>query len=124
MLYINELIDTYQSGIILGIKRLENSVTYWKRVENRVGGWLEDRFLLINVAKALYIDGCWIIYCLLIGCFLMIILQNLLQPQLPKYPSFTYAMLSRHIFLCICYRVLLSVSSEFGPGLNALIRDR
>jgi hypothetical protein len=79
--YISDLVDTFQSGIIFDTKRLENSITYRKRMENRIGGWLENRFLLINIAKTLYIDGGWIIYCLLIGCLLMIILQNLIQPQ-------------------------------------------
>lgn len=42
---------------------------------------MEDRFMLLNIAQTLYVDGGWIVFCLLMGCFAVISLQNWLEPR-------------------------------------------
>jgi len=68
-------------------------------------GWMENRMLLINVAATLFVDGGWLVYCLLIGCFVVIALLRWLQPRrlaLISYrlPMFCALGMPFAVFIC------------------------
>jgi len=71
----------YQQGIIFDVKKLENYISYRKRLETKFSAWMENRLLLLNVGKTLYQDGGWIAFCILLCCYVVIGLQNWLQPK-------------------------------------------
>lgn len=87
------------------MKRLENYISYRKRLETKFSGWMENRLLLANVGKTLFIDGGWLMFCLLIGCCSMAALQSWKQPKccpklLHRLPVLCSIAIPFLVFIC------------------------